>query len=472
MIGRKSEIGVLRKAMESGESEFVAVYGRRRIGKTYLINEFFNSEFAFHVAGIENSGRREQLDLFRLTLKSKGYKCPRLNSWLEAFFELENYLSSLPSGKKVVFLDELPWFDTPKSGFLAAFENFWNGWATSRKDILLVICGSATTWIIDKVLRSRGGLYNRVTKRIPLSPFTLSECEAYASLRGLGYSRPDLCEIYMALGGVAYYWSKLEPGKTVAENFDAMFFGSSAELRDEYLCLFSSTFKFSALHSEIIAMLEAVGHGVSREEIRRGFKREVSGSVLSGTLSELEACGFIRGFGGYGKRKKEIVYQLVDHYTLFFHRFLKDYHSKNECFWSRNYRSPMLNAWRGLAFERVCMTHIKEIKAALGISGIAADVYSWIYRGKGEDDPGVQIDLLLDRADNAVDICEMKYSGDAYVMTREESVKIKRRADVFSREVGGRKSIRVVMITACGVKRGVNAGCYQAEVMLDQLFEK
>ena len=199
---------------------------------------------------------------------------------------------------------------------------------------------------------------------------------------------------------------------------------------------------------------------------------EVSGGALSAALTELESCGFIRSFGGYGKCKKETVYQLIDHYTLFYYRFLEDYHLKNECFWSRNYRSPILNTWRGLAFERVCMTHIREIKSVLGISGIAADVYSWIHRGKGEDDRGIQIDLLLDRADNTVDICEMKYPADEYVISREEAEKIERRVNVFAREAGRNKSIRVVMITACGVKRGMNSGCYQAEVTLDQLFGK
>ena len=470
MIGRKREIEALRAAMNSEESEFVAVYGRRRIGKTYLINEFFGGGFAFQISGIENSSRREQLDLFRLTLKARGRACPRLNSWLEAFFELEAYLSELPAGKKVVFIDELPWFDTPKSGFLVAFENFWNGWAALRKDILLVICGSATTWIINKVLRSRGGLYNRVTKRLPLAPFTLSECEEYAAYRGLGYSRLDLCEVYMAIGGVAYYWSRLEPGKTVAENFDAMFFGQSAELRDEFRSLFSSTFRLSALHSEIIALLSGGGRGMTREELRLGLKREVSGSLLTETFSELEECGFIRGFGGYGKVKKEIVYQIVDHYILFYNRFLRDCHSGNEGFWSRNCRSPRLNNWRGLAFERVCMTHVKEIKSALGIAGIAADAYSWIYRGSGPEDPGVQIDLLLDRADNTIDICELKYSREQFIMTRDEADKINRRAAVFLREAGRRKSVRVVMVTACGVKHGVNSGCYQAEVTLDDIF--
>lgn len=471
MIGRTSEIAILRSAYESDQSEFVAVYGRRRIGKTYLINEVFDSRFAFHIAGMENSSRREQLDLFRLALRGKGHKCPRLESWLEAFFELERYLDALPSGKKVVFLDELPWFDTPKSGFLSAFENFWNGWATSRKDILLIICGSATTWIIDKVLRNRGGLYNRVTKRIPLAPFTLAECEEYAKYRGLKFTRRDLCECYMALGGVAYYWSRLQPGKTVAENFDALFFGDHSELRDEFRGLVSSTFKLSTLHSEIIALLARRSSGLTRDAIRSGLGRKVSGSVLTEALAELAECGFIRAFGGYGKIKKETVFQLIDHYVLFYYKFLESYYAKNECFWTRNFHSPMLNAWRGLAFERVCLNHIREIKVALGISGIAADVYSWISHGCGKDRPGAQIDLLLDRADNAVDICEMKFSAEEYSLTREEAENIDRRVAVFQQEACKRKPVRVVLVTSFGVKRGIYSSCYQAEVTLDHLFQ-
>ena len=256
MVGRIEEIRQLRRAYESDGSEFVAVYGRRRIGKTYLVSEVFHSCFSFHAVGMEKGSKREQLTAFREELKSQGWaNCPRLTSWIAAFAELSKMLERRSESKKVVFLDELPWFDSPCSGFLAAFEHFWNGWACLRKDVLLVICGSATTWIVDKVLNSRGGLHNRLTRQIPLKPFTLRECEEYAAYRKLGFTRQQIVECYMALGGVAYYWSLLQDGMSVAQNFDAVFFGERDEMRQEFSRVFASLFKSPTMHMAIVRAL-------------------------------------------------------------------------------------------------------------------------------------------------------------------------------------------------------------------------
>ena len=253
MIGRENEIRELRRRFASEESEFVAIYGRRRIGKTFLVNEVFNGNFAFHHAGMEKANKRTQLESFRETLRRQGLaKCRVLRTWVQAFSMLQDLLDAKGEGKKVVFLDELPWFDTPRSGFLPAFEQFWNAWACLRKDILLVICGSATSWIVKKVLRNRGGLHNRVTRQLPIRPFTLAECSQYADYKRLGFDRQQILECYMAFGGVAYYWSLLEEGKSAAQNFDSLFFGESAELRLEFENVFRSLFKNPTRHFAII----------------------------------------------------------------------------------------------------------------------------------------------------------------------------------------------------------------------------
>ncbi len=256
MIGRTEEIRQLRRAYESDDSEFVAVYGRRRIGKTYLVNEVFCGSFSFHAVGMEKGTKREQLTAFREELKSQGWaNCPKLTSWIVAFSELSKMLESRPQSKKVVFLDELPWFDSPCSGFLPAFEHFWNGWACLRKDVLLVVCGSATTWIVNKVLNSRGGLHNRVTRQIPLKPFTLRECEEFAAYKKLGFTRLQIVECYMAIGGVAYYWNLLQDGMSVAQNFDSLFFGEREEMRREFGRVFASLFKSPTMHMAIVLSL-------------------------------------------------------------------------------------------------------------------------------------------------------------------------------------------------------------------------
>ena len=468
MIGRQKEIEILRKAYNSEQSEFVVLYGRRRVGKTFLVSEVFHGKFAFQHAGMENASRAEQLASFREAIKKYGCRdCPRFANWIEAFSELENLLESSGAAKKVVFLDELPWYDTRKSGFLSAFESFWNGWASIRRDILLVICGSATTWIINEVFRSRGGLHNRVTRRLPIAPFTLRECEEYAAYKHLGFNREQIVECYMALGGVAYYWSLVQEGESAAQNFDRLFFGSEDELRCEYDRLFSSLFKNPGKHRRIIEMLDGRKDGLTREEIVAGCP-EGTGGEITKCLAELCECGFLRRYNLPGKIKKGAVYQLIDCFTLFYFEFLKNRRGTDPHFWSLSYSTPRLNSWRGRAFERVCLWHIPQIKAAIGISGVLTDEYCW--RGNDENNGRVQIDLILDRADRMADICEIKFSDGEYSLEAEEYRKIRNRMEVYRRASHTSKGLRLVMISAGGLKNNSYRGNVQSLVTLDDLF--
>ena len=453
MIGRKKEVARLQRAYDSGESELVAVYGRRRVGKTFLINELFAGKYAFHAAGIERGKKKEQLDAFRVALRRYGAKnCPKLNSWIEAFGELGGLLETRPEARKVVFLDELPWFDSACSGFLKAFEWFWNTWASERKDILLVICGSATTWIIDKVLNSRGGLHNRVTVQIPLEPFTLLECEQYAAYKRLGFDRRQIIECYMALGGVAYYWSILQEGLSAAQNFDRIFFSIGGELRNEFDRVFASLYRLSELHVRIVRELGKVKIGRTRDEILKALG-EPSGGDVSKALKELVQCGFVRYYSVIGKAKRGGFYQLIDPYCVFYLDFVEKWRGDDLSHWSRIYDSPEVNAWRGYAFERVCMWHIPQIKSALGISGIEANVYSWRWVPNDLSEDGVQIDMLIDRKDAMVNVCEIKYSENEYEIDKEEDRKIRHRCETFRIKSGVRKSVQPVMIAANGVKQ-------------------
>ena len=468
MIGRRIEQKELLRAFESKQSEFVALYGRRRVGKTFLVNELFKGQFAFRATGIEDGSKREQLDLFREELKRQGVpKCPRLTSWIAAFSRLKDLLEASDVKKKVVFLDELPWFDTPCAGFLRAFEAFWNGWATARNDILLVVCGSATTWMLKKMLRARGGLHNRVTVQLPIAPFTLKECEDYAASQNLGFDRWQIAECYMALGGVAYYWSLLREGESVAQGFDRLFFGDSAVMRDEFTRLFSSLFKMERRHVEIVKALAGKKSGMMRAEVLAALGESSNGDV-SECLSELVECGFVRRYSQPGRVKRGAVYQLIDNYTLFYFQFLNGWKGNDPQFWTHHFLSPRLNAWRGISFERICFWHIPQIKAALGISGIGADVYSW--RGTDPEGGGTQIDMLIDRADNTVSVCEMKYSQDEYDMTAEEAGNIRRRGNLFARAAKLRKAIQNVLITNFGMRRSKHSGVIHREVTLDDLF--
>ena len=469
IIGRKEEQQILHSAVQSENSEFVAVYGRRRVGKTYLIRETFGYKFTFQHTGLAKGNTKEQLFSFAISLRDAGYDdCPIPKSWLEAFSLLSAYLKNSTDEKKIVFLDELPWMDTPRSNFISAFEHFWNGWASARKDIVLIICGSATSWIINKVINDHGGLHNRVTKQIALQPFTLKECEMFAKSKGLEMSRYQLAECYMVLGGIPYYWSLLEKGLSLAQNIDKIIFAKNGKLSNEFNQLYASLFKSPEQYIDIVTALGKKKAGMTREEIIAATDKYSNGA-LSKVLDELEYCGFIRKYNGFDKKSKQAIYQLIDNYTLFYFKFIQQNENNDEHFWSASIDSAMHRAWSGLAFERLCMAHTQQIKVALGISGVLSNVYSW-RKEADETSDGAQIDLLIDRNDQVINLCEMKYSLSEYAIDAEYEQKLRNKKSVFINATNTRKAVHLTMVTTFGIKTNVHSGIVQNEVKLDDLF--
>jgi len=468
MIGRVRELEMLRSAFESAQSEFVAIYGRRRVGKTYLVNEAFHHKFSFFHAGLKLGTMAQQLKNFRMSLVKAGHRsCPELKDWLEAFYELEMLLSRQPKGRKVVFIDEMPWLDTHKSDFLMALESFWNGWATSRKDILLVVCGSATSWIVNKILRNKGGLHNRIGTRIKLRPFTLAECEQYVRSRRLGYDRRMIAECYMAFGGVAYYWSLLAKGRSPEQNFNELFFGPNDGLRLEFDELYSSLFNNSEPYVKIVLLLGRKRAGLTRDELRSGIGN-VDGGRLTVYLADLEECGFIRKYCPVGG-KNGGVYQLIDNFSLFFMQFVLGNASRDGDYWTDRVSDGEKNAWRGFAFERLCLEHISQIKRALGISGVHTEVYSW-NRSATRQQRGAQVDLLIDRRDGIVNLCEMKWSQGPFVLDKRECEKLLNRVAAFRTVLPKSRSIHLTLVTTCGLQHNGHWNNVQSEITLDQLF--
>ena len=469
IIGRKEEQQILHSAVQSENSEFVAVYGRRRVGKTYLIRETFGYKFTFQHTGLAKGNTKEQLFSFAISLRDAGYDdCPIPKSWLEAFSLLSTYLKNSTDEKKIVFLDELPWMDTARSNFISAFEHFWNGWASARKDIVLIICGSATSWIINKVINDHGGLHNRVTKQIALQPFTLKECEMFAKSKGLEMSRYQLAECYMVLGGIPYYWSLLEKGLSLAQNIDKIIFAKNGKLSNEFNQLYASLFKSPEQYIDIVTALGKKKAGMTREEIIAATDMYSSGT-LSKVLDELEYCGFIRKYNGFDKKSKQAIYQLIDNYTLFYFKFIQQNENNDEHFWSASIDSAMHRAWSGLAFERLCMAHTQQIKAALGIAGVLSNVYSW-RKEADEMSDGAQIDLLIDRKDQVINLCEMKYSLSEYAIDAEYEQKLRNKKSAFIDATNTRKAVHLTMVTTFGIKANAHSGIVQNEITLEDLF--
>ena len=469
IIGRKEEQRILLSAAQSEYSELIAVYGRRRVGKTYLIRETFGYKFTFQHTGLANAKTKDQLFSFAISLRDAGYDdCPTPQSWLEAFSLLSHFLKDSTDEKKIIFLDELPWMDTSRSNFISAFEHFWNGWASARKDIVLIICGSATSWIINKVINDHGGLHNRVTQRIALQPFTLKECEMFAQSKGLEMNRYQIAECYMILGGIPFYWNLLEKGFSLAQNIDRIFFSGNGRLTNEFNLLYASLFKSPEQYIDVVTALGRKKTGMTREEIITAINKPSSGA-LSKVLEELEYCGFIRKYSGYDKKTKQSIYQLTDNYTLFYFKFIRQNRNNDEHFWSASIDSALHRAWSGLAFERLCMAHTQQIKSALGISGVLSNICSW-RKEADENGPGAQIDLLIDRNDQVVNICEMKYSLSEFSIDADYERNLRNKKSAFIEATKTRKAVHLTMITTYGICRNSHSGIVQSEITLEDLF--
>lgn len=479
MIGRKKEVEELCSLYNSNKSELVAVYGRRRVGKTYLVDQTFKGKISFRHAGLSplemqsiNGGTplRKQLKHFYNSLISQGMKksrCPA--DWLDAFFMLQQFLEAKDNGgRQVVFLDELPWMDTQRSGFVTAFEGFWNNWACHRENIMVIVCGSSTSWILDKLINNHGGLYDRVTYEIPLSPFTLRECEEYFEFKGIKLSRYDIVCAYMIFGGIPYYLNYFKRGLVMPQNVDNILFSPRAKLKFEYDRLFSSLFSNSQLMKDIISALSEKNCGLTRKEISKKTGYMVGGT-LSESLSALIASDFIIKYNPFGLSKKEPYYKLIDPFCMFYNKFVSPKGAYDDSFWMLNHTSQKVISWRGFAFETVCFNHIEQIRSALGISGVSSTQSAWSKRA--DDEEGTQIDLIIERKDNVVNMCEIKFYGKEFVVNKAYDKVLRNRQELLENVVGKKNVIHNTLITTFGLKYNEYSGIFDNVITLEDLFK-
>lgn len=470
LIGRELEKQRLGNCMRSGEAQLIAVYGRRRVGKTFLINQFFEGRFDFKFTGTDGQPMSVQLKNFWNELRSQTRaECEMPKDWTEAFYQLRLYLESLPTDEKqVVFFDEMPWMDTPRAGFLSAFEYFWNSWGCSRDNLIFIICGSATSWMTEHVTENKGGLYKRLTCRIWLEPFTLAETEEYLTAHGIEWSRYDIAECYMIMGGIPYYLSLLYPELSYTANIDNIFFRKRAELWDEFSQLYRTLFHNSAQYISIVEKLASKKRGMTREELSASADLPGNGA-LTRMLKDLEYSGFVRVYRSFGKKTKEQVFQLSDYYTMFYFAFVKDQYGRDEHYWSHAVDNPARRAWAGLTFEQLCKDHIEQVKKKLGIAGVLSEESCWS-RPADEELPGAQIDLLIDRRDHVINLCEIKFSMNEFSIDKDYDRILRNKIDVFRQTTGTKKTIAPTMITTYGVRDNKYSSLIASQVTLDDLF--
>lgn len=465
IIGRDFELSLLSRYYSSERPEFVALYGRRRVGKTFIVRRFFKDKFDFFATGILEGTYEEEMKSFCDSLLEYGYKGPTPTNWMDAFLALASLMAKAKRKKRcVLFLDEVSCFDTPNSGFIRALGHFWNKYASRQDNAFLIICGSATSWMIKNVINNKGGLHNRRTQEMHLRPFNLAKTEQYFLSKKAKWSRLSILQAYMVFGGIPYYLSLLDMEDSLPANIDRLFFSEDAPMRGEYRRLYRSVFRSPERYMDIIKALAANKSGLTRTEISKTVGIE-SGDGLTEMLKDLVACDFIRSYRN-GLKKNGEIYQLMDFYTLFYLQFCEN-PSTDRNYWKNTLNSPLQNNWYGLSYERVCMAHVQEILQALHLDTIHTEYYS--FRSK-ESSPKVQIDLVIDRSDDFVDIIEIKYSRVKYEMSKEEREKIERRVSRYINETKTRKGIQTVLITTLGCEKNRNTDVCQRFLTLDDLF--
>lgn len=471
IIGREYENELLSGATKSQESELVIVYGRRRVGKTFLINQFFQNSYTFKHTGVFKKSTDVQLERFAVALEDcTGKPVVVPENWYKAFDLLRDYLKSVYTAeKKVVFIDEMPWLDTPNSDFVAAFESFWNGWAAAEGNILLIACGSATSWMTDKLLGNQGGLFNRSGTRLYLRPFTLKETEQYLLSKGIEWTRYDIAECYMIMGGIPFYLKQLNARWSLTQNIDNIFFREKGLLWDEFDHLYHTLFQQADYHIAVVEALSRKKMGMTRKEIAQETGISDNGN-FGKILKNLTDNEFIRPYNYFGNKKRDTIYQLADFYSMFYFAYIKDQYGRDSHFWTNSIDLPSRRTWAGYTFEQLCLYHIEQIRKGIGIAAVQCETSAWFSKGDADAKKGAQIDLLIDRRDRVINICEMKFSINEYVIDKAYDENLRNKIEAFRNETKTRKALQVTMITTYGVKKNMYSNRVQSQLTLDDLF--
>lgn len=472
LIGREKEKEILLKAFQSNEAEMVAIVGRRRIGKTFLVRRVYGGQIDVEVSGVQNMSNKNQIKNFTLQLKNsllEAFIPRKTTDWLDTFqLMIECLEKKNKAGRMVVFIDELPWFATAKSGFLNGLSFFWNSWA-SKQNIVVVICGSAASWMIQKVVEDKGGLHNRITKRIDLQPFNLYETELYFKSRNIHLDRYHIIQIYMALGGVPHYLKEVEGGKSAAQNIDQILFTKTAILRNEFDRLYPALFENPENHVQIIRALAKKRQGMTRQEIIENTAL-TDGGGISRVLDELEVSGFIALYYPFGKKKKDIFYRLTDEFSLFYIQFMENKGNKGAGIWQEMSQTQEYKSWSGYTFESICIKHSPQIKKALGITGVYTESSGFI--AKNGTEKGFQIDLVLDRKDQVINLFEMKFYNTTWTIQKAEAENLKYKKDQFRILTKTPKQVFLTLISTFGLQPNIHSvGLIENDLTMNCLFE-
>ena len=485
IIGRDEEIKVLQSFLTSKKAEFLAIYGRRRIGKTFLIRQFFQGKNIafFNSTGEKDAPMKTQIAHFTKQISAtfySGIKLEKCKNWDETFELLTKTFQTVEKHKKIVlFFDEFPWMAGQNARLLQSLDYYWNHYWSNDPRIKLIICGSSASWIIDNIVNNEGGLHNRLTQKIALEPFNLSQTADFLKDKGISLSKKHIVDLYMCMGGIPYYLSKIEKGISATQIIESLAFTKQGFLLEEFDNLFSSLFKNSELYIDIIKTIAVHRYGVIQNELLERVGKNLVGKGGVDKLKALKDTGFIMDFISLFHIEKGRYYKLIDNYSLFYLYWIEPV--KNTLlkkslvngYWDKIKTKSEWHSWSGLAFEAICYEHLPEITKALELSPTSVPG-TWRYVSKkNSDEKGAQIDLLFDRDDDAITICEIKYSDKPFVITKEYAMKLEQKLEIFKKITRTSKQLFLVFISANGIKSNQYSEKLVTKVItIDDLFQK
>lgn len=482
ITGRRKEQELLLELIESNKSEFIAVYGRRRVGKTYLIKNLMSSFSCvfFHVTGIQKGTVQIQLKEFAKQIGNAFYQSPSIvpqKNWFDTFEDLTDAINEVPKDQTVVlFFDEFPWMATPRSKILVALELYWNRYWVFDKRIKLIICGSSTSWIINNIINNKGGLHNRVTRTINLQPFSLHETESYLKEHRIKLNHKQILDLYTVLGGVPLYWSFIRKGRSAHQCIDELCFQKNGPLVNEFERLFESLFEDPKPYVELIRFIADHRYGIGQAELIALSKQPNGGGTID-RLHQLEEAGFVTSLVPYGHKDRGVYYVMDDEYSLFYLRWIEPHlktiakKETNEGFWLSLSNQSSWKAWAGYAFESICYKHINQIRRALHIDP-GARAGTWRYSPRIKDEQaGAQIDLLFDRLDGTITLCEIKCSEHQFAIDKSCHQELLRKMEIFKKQTRTKKQLFFSMITTMGLKKTMySEEIISTEATLEDLF--
>lgn len=475
MVGRKSQEKLMNGFLLRKKSAFIAVTGRRRVGKTYTVDQVYGKYFCLRITGIQDADMQTQINNFTQKIAEHS-GLPIItspNNWQEVFALLKTYLKTLPKNRKqVIFIDELPWVATKRSRFVQLLAHFWNDYLSKEKHFILVVCGSATSWIAENIVNDKGGFHNRLDQAIQIKPFTLRETKEFLESKKIKWTDQAIAELYMVMGGIPYYLEQVAKGESVNQVIARLCFDENGILNNEYDNLYKALFEHSENHEAIVHALATSQRGLTRKQIITKSKVQ-KGGPYTRAMNDLLISGFVEEVIPFGKAKRGALYRLLDEYSVFYHKFISKNKKKGKNIWASLYSSQQYKIWTGYAFENLCQRHISEIKSALGISGIYTEHYSFSNKADNNTDTGFQIDLIIDRKDDCINLCECKFYNTEFMVSKDYASKLRNRKQDFIKKTKTKKTVFNTLITNYGtVKNEHYLDVIDVELTVSDLMQR